>query len=84
MKRIVVHIDQLVLRGFRHEDRQGIAQGLQQELARLLGAPQAGQQVTARGDMPRLQGGSIQLGQGAKPQCVGLQIGRRIGKEITK
>lgn len=33
MKRVIVKIDRLVLIGFRHEDRQAIAEGLQQELA---------------------------------------------------
>ena len=33
MKRIVLHIDSLVLKGFRNEDRHGIAEGLQQELS---------------------------------------------------
>ena len=35
MKRVVVHIDRLVLNGFRHADRHAIAAGLQQELGRV-------------------------------------------------
>ena len=36
MKRVLVHIEHLVLRGFRNEDQQAITAGLQQELARVL------------------------------------------------
>ncbi len=39
MRRIVVNIDSLVLKGFRYEDRHAIAQGLQQQLATLFAGP---------------------------------------------
>jgi hypothetical protein len=35
MTRVVVHIDRLVLRGFRHEDKHAFAEGLQEEISRL-------------------------------------------------
>ena len=80
MKRIVLHIDSLVLKGFRHEDRHGIAEGLQQELTRMFADPQAAQQLTASGDMPRLRIGNISIGQNSKPQRVGSQVAQGIGK----
>ena len=80
MKRIVLHIDSLVLKGFRHEDRHGIAEGLQQELSRVFADPQAAQQLTASGDMPRLRIGNISIGQNSKPQRVGSQVAQGIGK----
>lgn len=80
MKRVVLHIDSLVLKGFRHEDRHGIAEGLQQELSRMLADPQAAQQLTASGDMPRLRIGNISIGQNSKPQRVGSQVAQGIGK----
>ena len=80
MKRIVLHIDSLVLKGFRHEDRHGIAEGLQQELSRMFADPQAAQQLTASGDMPRLRIGNISIGHGVKPQRIGLQVAQSIGK----
>ena len=79
-QRINLHIDRLVLRGFNHEDRQGIAEGLQQELARMFADPQAAQQLTASGDMPRLRIGNISIGQNSKPQRVGSQVAQGIGK----
>ena len=84
MKRVVLHIDSLVLKGFRHEDRQGIAEGLQQELTRLFAGPQAARQLTASGDMSRLRIGGIHIGQNSKPQRVGLQIAQGIGKGIKR
>lgn len=41
MSRVVVHIESLVLRGVRHEDRHRVAEGLQSELARRLSDPTA-------------------------------------------
>ena len=84
MKRVVLHIDSLVLKGFRHEDRHGIAEGLQQELTRLFADPQAAQQLTANGDVSRLRVGSIRIGQGSKPLHVGVEAARAIGKGMKK
>ena len=80
MNRIILHIYKLVLRGFNHEDRQGIAEGLQQELVRMFADPQAAQQLTANGDVSRLRIGSIRIGQNSKPQHVGSQVAQGIGK----
>lgn len=80
MKRVVLHIDSLVLKGFRHEDRQGIAEGLQQELARLFADPQAARQLSENGDVSRLRVGSIHISQNSKPQHIGSQVAQGIGK----
>jgi hypothetical protein len=84
MKRVTVHIDSLVLRGFRHEDRDAIAAGLQQELGRLLADPQAAQQFTARGDVSRLRVGSIHVDPGTKPQRIGAEAVGSIRREMKK
>jgi hypothetical protein len=84
MKRVIVHIDNLVLKGFKHEDRHAIAAGLQQELSLLFTDPQAAQQLTAKGDVSRLPVGSININPGAKPQSVGVEAARGIGREMTK
>jgi len=80
MKRVILHIDSLVLKGFRNEDRHGIAEGLQQELTRLFAASQSAQQLAAKGDVSRLRVGSIHIGQNSKPQHVGLQVAQSIGR----
>ena len=84
MKRVVIHIDRLVLNGFRFEDRHAIAAGLQQELSRVLAEPQAAQGLTTLGDRSRLQVGSLHIEHGAKPQRIGAQVAQGIGKEFKK
>lgn len=84
MKRVIVHIDSLVLRGFKREDRHAFAAGLQQEFARLFADPHAAQQLTARGDLSRLRVGSIDINLDAKPQGVGAEAARGIGRELNK
>ena len=84
MKRVVVHIDRLILNGFRHEDRHAIAAGLQQELSHLLADPQAVQGLTGLGNVSRLRVGGVHIAQGSKPQRVGAQVAQGIGKEIKK
>ena len=53
MKRVVLHIDRLVLRGFDREDQAGISEGLRAELGRLLATPQAAQALVAQRSVPR-------------------------------
>jgi len=84
MKHIHLHVDRLVLRGFRHEDRHGIAEGIQQELTRMFAYTETAQQLTAHGDISRLKVGNVRIGQEAKPQSVGTQVAESIGKGVTK
>jgi len=84
MKRVIVHIDSLVLRGFEHGDRHAIAAGLQQELTRLFADPRAARQLTTKGDVSRLRVGSININPALKPQGVGVAAARGIGRELKK
>lgn len=84
MKRVVVHIDSLALKGFRYEDRYIVAAALQDELTRVLVAPEAAQQVASLGSVLRLRLGSVNLGADAKPHQVGGETGRAIGRELIK
>ena len=84
MKHVIVHIDRLVLKGFRHEDRHAIAAGLQQELGRVFADREAVSFVTAMGDVSRLQVSGVHFGQGSTPQHVGEHVAQGIGKEIKK
>lgn len=84
MKRVVVHIDRLVLKGFRHEDRHAIAAGLEQELGRVFADREAVLLLRARGDLSRLKVGGVPVEHGSKPQRVGESVAQGIGKEIRK
>lgn len=82
MKRVVVHIARLVLKGFRHEDRHAIAAGLQQELERVFADRDAVSRLSAMGDLPRLRVGGVHIEHGSPPQRVGEHVAQGIGKEI--
>ena len=84
MKRVVVHIERLVLKGFRHEDRHAIAAGLQQELGRVFADPEAVSLLRAKGDVSRLQVGGVPIEHGSRPQRVGENVAQGIGKELMK
>ena len=84
MKRVAVHIDRLVLKGFRPEDRHAIAAGLQRELGRVFADQEAVSLLRARGDVSRLQVGGVPVEQGSRPQRVGENVAQGIGKEIKK
>lgn len=84
MKRVVVHIEHLVLKGFCPEDRHAIATGLEQELGRVFADRDAVSLLSAMGDVPRLQVGAVLMEKGSGPQRVGESVAQGIGKEIKK
>lgn len=84
MKRVVVHIDRLVLKDFRHEDRHAIAAGLEQELGRVFADREAVSLLRARGDVSRLQVAGVSMEHGSNPQRVGESVAQGIGKEMRK
>jgi hypothetical protein len=84
MTRVVVHIDRLVLDGFRHVDRHAIAIGLQSELAQVFANPELVSMFSAMGDSARLRVSGLAIAHGAKPQRIGQQVARGIGEEISR
>jgi hypothetical protein len=84
MRRIIVNIDSLVLKGFRYEDRHVIAAAVQEELARVLHAPGAAQQLTVLGSTPEMHLGKVTVGADAKPRQVGAAAGGAIGQGLIK
>ena len=84
MRRVIVNIDSLVLRGFRYEDRHVIAAAVQEELTRMLMAPGAAQQIATLGSVSNLKPGNVNIEANAKPQQVGAATGRAVGKGLIK
>lgn len=78
MKRIIVRIDRLVLTGFRFEDRHAIAQGLQEQLTRLLTAPGMAEQIGATGNTSRLRLGHVRVTGDMRGRQIGQVTGRAI------
>lgn len=84
MTRVVVHIDGLVLNGFRREDGHAIALGLQEELGRVLGDREAVRHWGAVRNLSRLQPGNVHIEHGLEPQRIGANVVRGIHREIKK
>jgi hypothetical protein len=80
MKRVVLHIDRLVLRGFAREDRDGIAEGVRLQLGELLANAGAAQNLADMRGAQRLNVGDVQVAHGAKP----TQIGKLIAGGIVR
>jgi hypothetical protein len=82
MKRVVVHIDRLVLRGFGRDDREGIAEGLRAELEQLLVTQSAAERMVGLDGIARLKIAPVHVGQGTKPASVGAQTARSIARGL--
>ena len=78
MKRVVVTIDRLVLKGFCYDDRHAIAQGLQEQLAGLLAEPGMVERLGSVGNLPRLEVAPI----AAPPKCPPHNLGSKIANGI--
>jgi hypothetical protein len=84
MRRVIVNIDSLVLRGFRYEDRHAIAAAVQEELARALMAPDAAARVAQLESRPQMRIGNVNVEAKAKPHQVGLETGRAVARGLLK
>ena len=84
MKRVTLHVDQLVLSGFRPEERHGVAAGLQRELIRMLSDPQTARQLLKQGDVSRLRLGKITIRHGTDSPQVGTQVARGIDRSMKR
>ena len=84
MKPVRVDIENLALKGFRYEDRHAIATALQDELARLLAAPETAARLANLGQVPHLSVDDVRIDANAKPHQVGAETGRAIGKGLLK
>jgi hypothetical protein len=77
-----VHIDRLVLRGFRREDRHGIAEGLRQELERLFSDPRFSVRWSTTTHVTLLSANNVRIDHGARPRQLGIETARGIAKEM--
>jgi hypothetical protein len=84
MKRILVQIDNLVLRGFRYEDCHAIAAALQDELGRMLTETGSARHVAALGNPARLRAGDIRVASSATARQVGAAVARGIGGALKR
>ena len=78
MRRVIVNIDRLVLKGVRFEDRHAIAQGLQEQLTRLLSEPGMAERIGETGSTSRLRLGDVRVTGDMRGPGIGLATGRAI------
>jgi hypothetical protein len=83
MKKVVVHIDRLVLRGVGEEAGPGFAKALSDELRRRLAAPGAAKRLVARHQSTRIQAGSVRRSRRTSPLGVARGAARRIAGKLT-
>jgi hypothetical protein len=84
MKRVVVHIDQLVLKGMRHEDRHGIADGLQQELSRVFSDRVTTSSFGAKGNLAQLRVGALSIEPISEGRRFKGKLAQNLRGELTK
>lgn len=84
MRRIIVSIDSLVLKGFRHEDRYAIAAGLQRELSRALAESEAARGLRNLGDVGLIRAGKVNVEQGSAPQHLGAQVAQAVVRGMSR
>jgi len=84
VRRIVVNVDSLVLKGFRHEDRHAVAAAVQDEIARTLAVPDGAARLAQLGSTPNLRIGNVNVAAGAKPKEVAAATGRAVGQGLIE
>ncbi len=82
MKRVELHIDELVLDGFALGDRGRIGDAVETELARLFG--QQGVRAAASKQVPALDAGSFRVDASRKPEMIGRQVARQIHQAVSR
>lgn len=75
-----MHIDRLVLQGFRHEDQHSFAEGLRGELGRQLADPAALRHLMSQGHLSRLDVGGVRIGSESTTRDIGMHAARAIAR----
>lgn len=79
MKRVIVHIDRLVLNGYPQDERHAFATSLQVELGKLLADPALAERIASLGNVAH-----IRVGQPGRAHSVGPeQPGTSVAKAIV-
>lgn len=84
MRRVVLNIDRLVLRGVRVDDYPSFAAGLRGELARLLENSTTPGSIRATEEGARARPTKIQIQRGASAGSVGESLARGIAGALRK
>lgn len=83
MNNIELHIEQLVLHGFRHSARYSIGKAVELELTRLLTERNVSPSLTKGGDFSRLDGGTINIAPSSKSDAIGTQVAQSVYENMN-
>jgi len=84
MKRVIVHIDRLVLDGYLHHDAEGIASGLREHLAHTFGVAEAVRDWRAVGHVARMRAPNARIEHNTPPRSIGANVARAISKGMKR
>jgi hypothetical protein len=84
MKRIVLHIDRLVLNGFPADQRDGVVRGLEGEFGRLLAEPAMAQRLGTVGNVERVRTSDARIASDAAPRTAGTSVARAIVNGVSR
>jgi hypothetical protein len=82
VRRVHLHVDELVLRGVAFEDRRRVAAAIERELARRLSIPGAIERLTSIGHVDRVAGARVTVAS-EKPAEIGRAAGRGIADALA-
>jgi hypothetical protein len=78
MRRVVLHIDRLLLRGFPRGDAAAVTEGLRTELQSLLGDNAAVAALSRHQESSVVRGGTVRVPHGGSPGAVGRAVAARV------
>jgi hypothetical protein len=84
VKRVVLHVDRLVLKGFPAEHRDALAHGLRAELGRLLAEPAMAERLAAVGNVERIRPSNARVAPDAAPRTTGASVARAIVNGVSR
>lgn len=83
MKRVVVHIDRLVLHAVDHADRGAVVAAIEQELTQRLGAKGMAERLVGLDHRERLSVARVRIGAGSKPAVLGAAVAGRVADALV-
>jgi hypothetical protein len=83
MRRVVLHIDRLVVRGATGEDWQAMAESFRGELGRLLASRCSSAQRSGSGELGHVRNVAMKVRHGSQAEEIGVSLARSISGAIA-
>ena len=85
MRRVVLHIDRLVLTGFPREQREALVEGLREALGWHFAEPEMAARLAGLpSNQERLRASGVALGHGLPAAAVGARLGGGIARSLRR